>query len=197
VWHWQAVWFTRMGRHECLKGQAGRARIKRTPRAQACEGCDVQEAGRSVPLRQDARRQMQDDARTQAVSPSPSARTPPAARPPKRREHARLGNAWKLPLCGGLRRVWASGRAASVATKRRHPEDAREPPSTPGGSQGAREPGHQDQGTRAATLFPPTLHGCVRRPIYPHSWNTSPLQQVGQYNRHLEQLGGIWSVYCC
>jgi hypothetical protein len=158
-----SLWFTRGGRramgtgHECLKGQAGRARIKRTPRAQAYEGCDVQEAGRSVPLRQDARRQTQDDARTQAVSPSPSARTPPAARPPKRREHARLGNTWKLPLCGGLRRVWASGRAASVATKRRHPEDAREPPTMPGESRGAREPGHQDQGTRAATLFPPTL----------------------------------------
>jgi hypothetical protein len=94
-----SLWFTRGGRramgtgHECLKGQAGRARIKRTPRAQACEGCDVQEAGRSVPLRQDARRQTQDDARTQAVSPSPSARTPPActsaqasrARPPGKR----------------------------------------------------------------------------------------------------------------
>jgi hypothetical protein len=56
------------GQTRVFEGAAGRARIKRTPRAQACEGCDVQEAGRSVPLRQDARRQTPDARRRQDAS---------------------------------------------------------------------------------------------------------------------------------
>jgi hypothetical protein len=32
---------------------------------------------------------------------------------------------------------------------------------------------------------------------YHYSWNMSPLQQLCQYNQNIEQLGGIWSIYCC
>jgi hypothetical protein len=136
----------------------------------------VQEARRSVPLRQ-------DDARTQAVSPSPSARTPPACTPA---QASTSTPAWELPLCGGLRRVWASWRPS----RRRQgtTNHARRAP----GHQGTRAPGHQgtrepgNQGTRAATLFPPTLRGSFHLPITPiPSWNTSPLQRLCQYNQHL------------
>jgi hypothetical protein len=192
VWHWQRVvhaWRPAGYGHECLKGQAGWARIKRTPRVRdaTCRSWKL-EATRSVPLRQDARRQTQDDARTQAVSPSPSARTPACTSAQASTRRARPpGN---LPLCGGLRRVWNSGRAASVATKRRHPEDAREPPT----SQGTRAPRPGNQGGHSLSTSSPALRPPTN---LPHRWNTSPLQPLGQYSRHLEQLRGIWSIYCC
>jgi hypothetical protein len=142
VWHWQAVWFTRMGRHECLKGQQGGRGLNERPGRRRVRDatCRKQEGACRYARTPDARRQTQDDARTQAVSPSPSARTPPAARPPKRREHARLGNAWKLPLCGGLRRVWASYQAYQASPSRRRQGTASQP-----GNQGTttREPGRR------------------------------------------------------
>jgi hypothetical protein len=90
VWHWQPCgsrvqWRPAGYGHECLKGQA---RIKRTPRAQACEGWmrragSKKERAATPGRRQDASRKSQSQC-THAASLH--------ARPSVD-EHARLGTA--------------------------------------------------------------------------------------------------------